>query len=87
MGIESDFQQAVDKTKTFTRKPDNQELLDLYGLFKQSTDGDVSGEKPGGFDFKAIMKFDAWEKQKGKSKEQAMAEYVAFVNKLAETYQ
>ena len=87
MGIESDFQQAIDKTKTFTRKPDNQELLDLYGLFKQSTEGDVSGEKPGGFDFKAIMKFDAWEKQKGKSKEQAMAEYVAFVNKLAETYQ
>ena len=87
MATEAEFQQAVDKTKSFTKKPDNDELLLLYGLFKQSTEGDATGEKPGGFDFKAIMKFDAWEKQKGKSKEQAMAEYVAFVNKLAETYQ
>jgi acyl-CoA-binding protein len=87
MATEADFQQAVDKTKTFTKKPDNQELLDLYGLFKQATEGDISGEKPGGFDFKAIMKFDAWEKQKGKSKDQAMTEYIAFVNTLAASYQ
>jgi acyl-CoA-binding protein len=86
MPLESDFQSAVDKTKNFTKRPDNQELLDLYGLFKQATDGDVTGERPGGFDFKAIMKFDAWEKNKGKAKEQAMNEYVAFVNKLAESY-
>ena len=87
MPLEVDFQAAVDKTKTFTKRPDNQELLDLYGLFKQATDGDSSGDRPGGFDFKAIMKFDAWEKNKGKSKEQAMNEYVAFVNKLSESYQ
>ena len=87
MALESDFQQAAEKTKTFTRRPSNQELLDLYGLFKQATDGDVSGERPGGFDFKAIAKFDAWVKQKGKSKEQVMAEYIAFVGKLAESYQ
>ena len=87
MALESDFQQAVDKTKTFTKRPDNQELLDLYGLFKQATDGDVSGEKPGGFDFKAILKFEAWEKQRGKSKDQAMTEYISFVNRLAESYQ
>ena len=83
----STFQAAVEKTKTFTRRPDNAELLDLYGLFKQATDGDVSGDRPGGFDFKAIAKFDAWEKQKGKSKDQAMTEYVAKVNKLSEAYQ
>ena len=87
MSLESDFQTAVEKTKTFTKRPDNQELLDLYGLFKQATDGDASGERPGGFDLKAIMKFDAWEKNKGKSKEQAMNEYVVFVSKLAESYQ
>ncbi len=87
MPLQIDFQSAVDKTKTFSRRPDNQELLDLYGLFKQATDGDVSGERPGGFDFKAIAKFDAWEKQKGKSKDEAMTDYVAFVNKLAESYQ
>ena len=62
-------------------------MLDLYGLFKQATEGDVTGSKPGGFDFKAILKFEAWEKLKGKSKEEAMGEYTALVNKLAESFQ
>jgi diazepam-binding inhibitor (GABA receptor modulating acyl-CoA-binding protein) len=83
----SEFQAAVDRTKTFTKRPDNAELLKLYALFKQATEGDVNGDRPGGFDFKAIAKFDAWAKEKGKSKEVANAEYIAFVNKLAESYQ
>jgi diazepam-binding inhibitor (GABA receptor modulating acyl-CoA-binding protein) len=83
----SDFQAAVDRTKTFTKRPDNTELLKLYALFKQATEGDVNGDRPGGFDFKAIAKFDAWAEEKGKSKEAANAEYIAFVNKLAESYQ
>ena len=86
MSLQTDFHSAVDKTKMFTKRPDNQELLDLYGLYKQATDGDVSGDRPDGFDFKAIAKFDAWEKFKGKSKDEAMTQYVAFVNKLAESY-
>lgn len=83
----SDFQAAVDKSKTFTKRPDNSELLRLYALFKQATEGDASGDRPGGFDFKAIAKFDAWAEEKGKTKEQATAEYISFVNKLAESYQ
>ena len=87
MSLQTDFQAAADKTKTFTKRPNNQELLDMYGLFKQASDGDVSGEKPGGFDFKAILKYEAWEKLKGKSKDEAMSDYTALVNKLAESYQ
>jgi diazepam-binding inhibitor (GABA receptor modulator, acyl-CoA-binding protein) len=83
----ADFQAAVDKTKTFTKRPDNAELLKLYALFKQATEGDATGDRPGGFDFKAIAKFDAWVEQKGKSKETAEAEYIAFVNQLAASYQ
>ena len=87
MSLQSDFQAAADKSKTFTKRPSNQELLDMYSLFKQATDGDAIGEKPGGFDFKAILKFEAWEKLKGKSKDEAMSEYVALVNKLAASHQ
>jgi diazepam-binding inhibitor (GABA receptor modulator, acyl-CoA-binding protein) len=87
MAYQQDFQSAVDRTKTFTKRPDNQELLTLYALFKQATEGDATGDRPGGFDFKAIAKFDAWAEQKGKSKEAAVDEYVALVNKLAESYQ
>lgn len=76
MALEEDFQKAADHSKQFTRRPTNEELLDLYALFKQATDGDVQGERPGGFDFKAIAKFDAWTARKGKDKEAAMHEYV-----------
>jgi diazepam-binding inhibitor (GABA receptor modulating acyl-CoA-binding protein) len=76
------FEQAVARSKELTKRPSNEELLQLYALYKQATEGDVTGERPGGFDFKGIAKFDSWEELKGKSKEQAMAEYVALVDKL-----
>jgi acyl-CoA-binding protein len=87
MALTDDFQSAVERSKQLTKRPSNEELLSLYALFKQATDGDVSGERPGGFDFKAIAKFDAWTSIKGKTKEQAMAEYITLVGRLAENYQ
>jgi diazepam-binding inhibitor (GABA receptor modulating acyl-CoA-binding protein) len=86
MPLQEDFQSAVDRSKKFTRRPTNEELLDLYALFKQGTDGDVTGERPGGFDFKAIAKFDAWTSRKGKTRDNAMREYVALVDRLAKEY-
>ena len=58
-------------------------LLDLYGLFKQATEGDVSGEKPGMFDFKGAAKYDAWESRRGMTKDEAMQAYVDLVDRLA----
>jgi diazepam-binding inhibitor (GABA receptor modulating acyl-CoA-binding protein) len=86
MALIDDFNASVTKSKELTRRPSNEELLDLYALFKQVTDGDVSGDRPGGFDFKAIAKFDAWASKKGISKEQAMQEYVNLVSKLQQSY-
>lgn len=86
MALADDFQAAVERSKTLTRRPSNEELLDLYALFKQATDGDVSEERPGGFDFKAIAKFDAWAGKKGKSKDDAMKEYIDLVGKLVASY-
>jgi len=80
--LQEDFQAAVSKSKELTKRPSNEELLELYALFKQATDGDVTGERPGGFDFKAIAKHDAWSAKKGKSKDQAMQEYVELVKNL-----
>jgi diazepam-binding inhibitor (GABA receptor modulating acyl-CoA-binding protein) len=80
------FEEAVTRSKTFTKRPSNEELLQLYALYKQATEGDVSGERPGGFDFKGIAKFDSWEELKGKTKEQAMQDYVALVDKLYQQY-
>lgn len=86
MALQDDFQTAVTRSKELTKRPSNEELLSLYALFKQATEGDASGERPGGFDFKAIAKFDAWNSRKGMAKEQAMEEYVALVTRLHQNY-
>lgn len=84
--LKEQFESAAARSKEFTKRPTNEELLELYALYKQATEGDVSGERPGGFDFKAIAKHDAWEELKGKTKEQAMQEYIDLVNKLQQQY-
>ena len=57
--------------------------LDLYGLFKQATMGDVSGSRPGMLDVRGRAKYDAWAKRKGLSRDAAMEEYIAIVGKHA----
>jgi diazepam-binding inhibitor (GABA receptor modulating acyl-CoA-binding protein) len=86
MELQQQFENAVARSKELTQRPSNTELLDLYALYKQASEGDVTGDRPGGFDFKAIAKFDAWEALKGKSKDQAMEEYVALMDKLYQQY-
>lgn len=83
MELTNQFEQAVADSKTLTEKPSNEILLQLYGLYKQGTSGDVDGEGPSNpFDFVAKAKHNAWEELKGKTKEAAMQEYVDLVKKL-----
>ncbi|MFC4453024.1 acyl-CoA-binding protein [Deinococcus sonorensis] len=76
------FEQAQQDIKTLDERPSNATLLKLYALYKQGTAGDVSGERPGGFDFAGGAKYDAWAALKGTSAEQAQADYVALVRSL-----
>ena len=80
--MEEQFQNAVTRSRDLKSRPSNEDLLQLYALYKQATQGDVTGDRPGGFDFKAIAKYDAWAEVKGKSKDEAMKEYVALVERL-----
>jgi len=82
MEIKESFEASVAKSKELTQRPSNDELLKLYALYKQATEGDNNGERPGGFDFKGAAKHDAWDKLKGKSSEECMTEYIAFVDEL-----
>lgn len=83
MDLKAKFDEAVANSKMLSQKPGNDVLLQLYSLYKQSTEGDVSGEAPSNpFDFVNKAKYDAWSALKGKSKEDAMQEYVELVNKL-----
>ncbi|WP_242916553.1 acyl-CoA-binding protein [Pontibacter liquoris] len=83
MASQAEFEQAVAKSQTLTERPSNNTLLQLYGLFKQATEGDVHTARPGGFDFKNIAKWDAWKANEGKSQEEARSAYVQLVNQLA----
>jgi acyl-CoA-binding protein len=87
MALIDEFNAATVKSKELTRRPSNEELLDLYALFKQVTEGDNTQDRPGGFDFKAIAKHDAWATKKGMSKEKAMQDYVDLVKNLYQQYQ
>ncbi|MGE5235185.1 MAG: acyl-CoA-binding protein [Acidobacteriota bacterium] len=82
MTVQTEFEQAKARAKSLPEQP-NEVLLQLYGLFKQSTAGDVSGEEPGTFDFVGKAKYDAWASRRGMTREEAMTEYVALVNTLA----
>ena len=82
MSLDEDFQAAQSRVKQLAQTPPPERLLELYSLYKQATEGDISDERPGGFDFKAIAKYDAWEEKKGKSKEEAMQEYIQLVDRL-----
>ena len=80
--LKSKFEAATAAAKQTKKKPDNATLLKLYSYYKQATDGDVAGARPGGFDFVGGAKHDAWSKLKGMSKDEAMTNYIKQVDRL-----
>ena len=84
MATTEEFEVAAQRAQQLPIKPSNLVLLQLYGLYKQATEGNITGDRPGGFDFKAIAKYDAWAALSGKSPEEARKEYVDLVNFLAD---
>ena len=77
------FNEAKARVEKLSTRPSNDQLLDLYALYKQATEGDVSGSRPGMLDLKGRAKYDAWAGRKGLSKDDAMKRYAALVDKLA----
>ncbi|MCF6351872.1 MAG: acyl-CoA-binding protein [Cyclobacteriaceae bacterium] len=82
MASQEEFESAVVRSKELTTRPSNEDLLKLYSLFKQATEGNVTGERPRGFDFKGAAKYDAWAAIKGMSLNDAKTQYVNLVNQL-----
>jgi acyl-CoA-binding protein len=83
MELPAKFEDAQKRAKQLSKTPSNDDLLALYAFYKQATAGDVSGSRPGMLDLKGRAKFDAWSGKKGMSKDDAMAKYVALVDRLA----
>jgi diazepam-binding inhibitor (GABA receptor modulator, acyl-CoA-binding protein) len=84
--MQKKFEAAARDVQQLTRRPDDEDMLRLYALYKQATDGDVSGDRPGAFSFVDRAKYDAWAKLKGTGTAQARESYVKLVERLKKTY-
>ncbi|GMT28775.1 hypothetical protein PFISCL1PPCAC_20072, partial [Pristionchus fissidentatus] len=84
--VRMSFEAAAEKVKNLVSSPTNDELLELYALYKQGTMGDNTTPKPGMFDMKGKAKWSAWDAKKGLGQEEAKAQYIALVDKLVEQY-
>jgi len=80
--LKARFEKAVAESKQLPEKPDNQTLLAIYGLYKQGTEGEPTGKRPGFTDMVGRMKFDAWAAIKDKSSDEAMQEYIDLIESL-----
>nr|CAD7442866.1 unnamed protein product [Timema bartmani] len=80
------FTKAAEDVKVLKATPTDDELLEVYALYKQATVGDVNTARPGLFDFKGKSKWDAWEKKKGTSTADAKEAYISKVQQLVEVY-
>ncbi len=80
--LQKRFEQATKDVQALPDRPDNDTLLRLYALYKQGSEGDVSGDKPGFFDFVGTAKYEAWAKLKGTAQDDAKKKYIDLVKKL-----
>lgn len=80
--LSKEFAAAADEAKQLPSRPSNDDMLELYALYKQGSVGDVTGSRPGLLDFVGGAKFDAWTKLKGMSQDEAKQKYIDKVSSL-----
>lgn len=80
--LDAAFAQAQIDAKQLPERPDNDTMLMLYSYYKQASEGDVSGDKPGFFDFVGVAKYEAWEKLRGMAPAEAQQRYIDLVASL-----
>ena len=80
--LKTQFANAAQEVQKLKSRPATDQLLELYALYKQASEGDVKGSRPGFLDLTGRAKYDAWATKKGTPAGQAMQAYVALVEKL-----
>ncbi|KAI5612002.1 peroxisomal carnitine O-octanoyltransferase, partial [Silurus asotus] len=82
----AEFEKIAADVKQLKTRPSDQELLDLYGLYKQATVGDINIDAPGMMDMKGKAKWDAWNSRKVKpfASEQTFRNTAAIVKRFTE---
>ncbi len=84
MSLQEQFDDAADRVQTLSERPDNDTMLELYGLFKQATEGDCTTKKPSRLKIRERAKHGAWEDKKGMAEDDAKQAYIDLVDRLVE---
>ena len=82
--INETFQKAAKNVKKLTTRPSDKVLLELYGLYKQSTIGNINTPQPWAIQVEQRSKWDAWKSYENMEKNLAMTRYIIVVNRLLE---
>jgi acyl-CoA-binding protein len=84
--LDEAFNKAQAQLVKLSNLPQRELIMKIYGLYKQTTVGDINIERPGFFstDLKGKAKHDAWSQFKGMNKETACLEYIKLVQELVE---
>lgn len=80
--LRQQFDAAASNVLKANKDPGNEMKLKLYAHYKQATEGDVKGEKPGFTDFVNRAKYEAWAKLKGTPADKAMQDYIKLVERV-----
>jgi diazepam-binding inhibitor (GABA receptor modulator, acyl-CoA-binding protein) len=80
--VKKQFEAAAAAVLKAKKDPGNDLKLKLYAHYKQATEGDVAGEKPGFTDFVNRAKYEAWAKLKSMTADDAMKAYVKLVERI-----
>jgi acyl-CoA-binding protein len=93
LSLQQEFEAAVSRVDSLPGDQAAAHMNDLYGLYKQATDGDHdtkhdevgddTPDNPNGPKGLSQAQWDAWSKYKGVSHDDARRQYVAKVNEIA----
>ena len=83
--LQEQFEQSAQLVKTKTSPISNEDLLILYGLYKQVTQGNCTIAQPWAVQVEQRAKWDAWFSHSGMNKNEAMQKYIQKVNDIMQS--
>lgn len=85
MSLTEKFDAAATSVRGMKGRPSDEELLELYALYKQATVGNCNIGEPGADD-KSKAKWNAWNGKKGLNQDAAKDAYVKYANTIITKY-
>ena len=84
--LEKSFETSVNIVSNLSSRPSDDELLKIYGYYKQSTIGNITTSEPNLLNVKARKKWNAWNDVKNMDKKIAMQHYINYAMNLYKKY-